>query len=1287
MKSRFFTHGKSKTLLLALTLAATSSVQALSAPDVNRITQTAQQPCSILKALNINPTTVQLRLSNGHLRTIDFYGENIFRIYEDPQGNVIKDPEAKPAAKILANHPRRSVKQLKLIEDQNQIKISTEKVQLVFDKKTTLMTVHDLSGAQTFLQEIQAPQFQKDRVTLRFKASDDEYFYGGGVQNGRFSHRGNIIAIENQNSWTDGGVASPNPFYWSTKGYGLMWHTFKKGEYDFSNKQKGVTQLTHSTDYMDVFIMIDTHPIALLNDYYQLTGHPLLLPKFGFYEGHLNAYNRDYWKESKDGILFEDGKHYKESSKNEGGIKESLNGEKNNYQFSARAVIDRYLNHDMPLGWLLPNDGYGAGYGQTGTLDGNISNLAELTRYAHDKGVEIGLWTQSDLHPKEGVEPLLQRDIIKEIRDAGVRILKTDVAWVGAGYSFGLNGITDAAHAMRYYGNDARPFIISLDGWAGTQRHAAIWTGDQTGGNWEYIRFHIPTYIGSGLSGNPNITSDMDGIFGGKNPIVNIRDFQWKTFTPMQLNMDGWGSNEKYPHALGQPATALNRMYLKWKSMLLPYTYSIAKQATDGMPIIRAMMLQESNPYTLGKETQYQYMYGPYFLIAPIYKDTQSDKQGNDIRNNIYLPEGLWIDYFTGNAYNGGVIINNFDAPIWKLPVFVKAGAIIPFTNANNNVSEISKKHRAYEIYPYGDQEFTEYDDDGTTEAYKKGCYAQTLIKTSYGKKNTLCIGIAPTKGDFDGFEHQKSTEIKVNCTQKPGNIQVKTTEKTIRLKEVHSKKEYESLDNVYYYEEKPEIPTFIKASEQASVALAPIVKNPMLNIKIQSLDITRQPLIIRVDKLIYDTSNKLLAQKGALNAPTLSNDDQHTTAYEISAQWDKVNNADYYEIKFDSMTYTQIRDTHLTFENLQPETQYQFAIRSVNRDGHSDWSTATLKTKANPLEFAIKGILPSTSVPNQGYSVDRIFDFKEGEIWHTKYNKKAVPFDLTADLRSINQLNKFVYVPRENAGNGNFIQGKVSYSMDGQKWEEAGSFEWKADNTPKTFEFKQKPTAGYIQIHVTKAVGDYGSAKEIYVFKVPGSPSYIPGDINNDKLIDYNDLTSYTNYTGLRAGDSDFEGYISKGDINNNGLIDAFDISHVATRLEGEVELVENQEIQGKVYVTTPKNHYKKGETIEINVMGKGLKNVNAMSFCMPYDTKQCQWLGIKTQNTGEMLNMTYDRLHSNGKKAIYPTFVNIGQKPTLEGDKPLFVIQMKALSDIKFVPQVKDGIIVSSMLKCIKF
>ena len=91
------------------------------------------------------------------------------------------------------------------------------------------------------------------------------------------------------------------------------------------------------------------------------------------------------------------------------------------------------------------------------------------------------------------------------------------------------------------------------------------------------------------------------------------------------------------------------------------------------------------------------------------------------------------------------------------------------------------------------------------------------------------------------------------------------------------------------------------------------------------------------------------------------------------------------------------------------------------------------------------------------------------------------------------------------------------------------GAFDWKRNGDVKIFSFESRPTARYIKLAVTEGVGNYGSGRE-YVFKVPGTASYLQGDINNDGKIDRNDLTSYMNYTGLRRGDSDYEGYISKG-------------------------------------------------------------------------------------------------------------------------------------------------------------
>ncbi|WP_410219716.1 TIM-barrel domain-containing protein [Pedobacter sp.] len=1243
------------------------------------------QTNGIVNAKKSNATTIELTLVNQHKLLIDFYGNHIFRLFQDNSGGAMRAPQAKPEAQILVDQPRKPVSSLKLTDNGREILISTPSISLSFNKTSTLFKLVDLQTKKVVLEEAEPVLFESGKVTLSIKAKPDEYFYGGGVQNGRFSHKGKMIAIENQNSWTDGGVASPTPFYWSTQGYGLMWYTFKKGKYDFGSKNKSVVKAYHETNYLDVFFMVNQQPEALLNDFYQLTGNPVLLPKFAFYQGHLNAYNRDYWKEDEKGILFEDGKKYKESQKDNGGIKESLNGEKNNYQFSARAVIDRYQKNDMPLGWILPNDGYGAGYGQTETLEGNIQNLKSFGEYARKNGVEIGLWTQSDLHPKEDISPLLQRDIIKEVRDAGVRVLKTDVAWVGAGYSFGLNGVADVGKIMPEYGNHARPFIISLDGWAGTQRYAGIWSGDQTGGVWEYIRFHIPTYIGSGLSGQPNITSDMDGIFGGQNPVVNTRDFQWKTFTPMQLNMDGWGTNEKYPQALGEPVTSINRNYLKLKSALLPYTYSIAKEAVKGLPIIRAMFLADQNTYTLGVATQYQFMYGPYFLVAPIYQPTQADQKGNDIRNNIYLPKGIWYDYFTGEKYEGGVVINSFDAPLWKLPVFVKAGAIIPMVNPNNHVKDIDEHTRIYELYPYGKSSFMAYDDDGKTENYKRGQGTTTLIESNLNQQ-TAVITIHVTKGNFDGFVKNKSTWFKVNVTDKPKQIAVKAGSRTIKLSEVNNIDDFTKGQNVFYYNTHPNFNEFAtKGSEFEKVEMT---KNPQLWVKVNAVNVTTTPVTLSISGYRFNPTDQLKKSTEALSIPQNALvSDVNTEAYALKPSWDKVSNADYYEIEFNQMRYTHIKDESFLFESLKPETSYTFRLRAVNKSGTSEWVTINAKTKVNPLQFAVKGIIAQTTAQNQeGEEIENLFDFDEASMWHTKWGAKAVPFDLILDLKSINKLDKLHYLPRSGRGNGIWLKGKVYYSDDKETWTEVGPFNWERDDKVKIFNFPEHPSARYLKITLTEGVGGYGSGRELYVFKVAGTESYLPGDINNDRKIDRNDLISYTNYTGLRKGDADFEGYISNGDMNHNGIIDAYDISVVATQLDGGAKPGADK-IEGKIEFAGNKAVYNKDEMAEITVKGSGLKAVNALSFALPYTNQDFEFVDIKPLNIKEMDNLTNDRLHTNGNKVLYPTFVNIGNKETLEGTQDLFIIRFKAKRKASFDLKVAQGFLIDKALNVIKF
>ncbi len=170
-------------------------------------------------------------------------------------------------------------------------------------------------------------------------------------------------------------------------------------------------------------------------------------------------------------------------------------------------------------------------------------------------------------------------------------------------------------------------------------------------------------------------------------------------------------------------------------------------------------------------------------------------------------------------------------------------------------------------------------------------------------------------------------------------------------------------------------------------------------------------------------------------------------------------------------------------------------------------------------------------------------------------------------------------------------------------------------------------------------------------------------------------------NYTGLRRGDGDFD-YVSIGDINGNGLIDAYDISVVSTQLDGGVSETSDK-VAGTLELVSSAESYKPGDIVEVKVMGKGLHIVNALSFALPYDMQEFEYAGLDLVGMKEMVNLTYDRLHTNGTKALYPTFVNKGNSWLLEeGDQHLFTIKLKAKKAGKFNLKAIDGMLIDRNL-----
>ncbi|HFU4450797.1 TPA: discoidin domain-containing protein [Streptococcus suis] len=1269
-----------------------------------------------ITGLTFDNGVATIRYQTGEQAQVSLYNDHVFRYYIDKIGDFQEHPapsrEDRPATitvKSLEAYRQDYQKVGRMLEEEHRYILETEKIWIFFDKATARMSVFDRLANKYVTKEVLPVQITPTQTSQVLSQDENEFFFGGGMQNGRFSHKGQKINIVNENNWVDGGVASPSPFYWSTNGYGVLRNTFQRGFYDFGTEQADQVETKHLEGRFDSYFFINSSPTAIIKDYQELTGAPVVLPEYALYLGHLNAYNRDFWVEVAEGtrgaIKLGD-KWYREyqpqhlpEADRANAVKETLNGEGNSYLFSAKAVIDRYEEQNMPLAWFLPNDGYGAGYGQTDSLDGNIANLKKFVDYAKSKGIQVGLWTQSDLvDTNPSKEVVLHRDIDKEVTVAGIRAIKTDVAWVGPGYSFGLNGVDEGAKRITNGSGaeQARPFIVSLDGWGGTQRSAAIWSGDQSGGEWEYIRFHIPTYIGLGLSGNPNMGSDMDGIFGGADPIINARDYQWKMFTSIMMNMDGWGAKPKTPFSFDERTTDINRISLKQKSTLMPYAYSLGHEAREtGKPIVRAMFIEfPDEVINYGKDVQYQYMYGSNLLVAPIYKNTAMQANGDDIRNNIYLPGGEdqeWIDWYTGQKYKGGQVLNGFAAPLWKAPVFVRNGAIIPMTNANNNPGEIDRTKRLIQFYPHGDSSFTLYEDDGKSVGYQAGQLAKTVISSQAGdsnEKGRAVLTIGATEGSFPGFIKEKTTELHVNVSEDVDAVTVRVGNQDVTLRRVNSLEEYEAGSNVFYYHANPLMPTYNPKS--ADIQNLRVEMNDLLKIKLAARDVTQAAVVVTIDGFVHQ--NPVAEVPADVQVPTiptgLTAPEEGISATSIRLQWTGVEGASSYDILRDGTLFTGITGTNFTFDDFAYGSEHSFKIRAVNAKGASAWSQELrVATNEDPWSDAIEGIQATTNItPQDGQGLDKLFDKQVGHQFHSQWGAAVnFPATISMDLGGTYEVDRIEYYPRNDVGsNGRITKAYFEVSEDGVNWTTDSYYSvWANDNKTKTYKFAV-PRVRYIRMHIAEGVNNFVSGEELLVFKKPGSRMLIPGDISNDGRISDDDKTSFLNYSGLRTEDSDF-GYISHADSNKNGLIDAYDISVAAVQLEGGIAAPSQSNPAGRTYLTADKLDLTAGQTTTIRLMATDLEAVNALTSTVMIDGSQFEVVGQVTANqsfTKEAENFSYVRTRGNQSNIVF-SFVNFGDKPQLTGSGEIGRITLRALKDGQLDLTLQDGILVSNNLR----
>ncbi|AKU19178.1 glycoside hydrolase [Luteipulveratus mongoliensis] len=543
------------------------------------------------------------------------------------------------------------------------------------------------------------------------KRGATEQFFGGGEQNGSFSHRDKKINVANSFDWNEGGYNNSQPFYLSTAGYGAFRNTFAPGLYNFGDPVRTGAREKR----LDAYYFIGDAK-KVIGDYTALVGKPFMPPIYGLESGDSDCY-----------------------------LHNANRGER--HTLDALKVAENFNTHQMPNGWMLVNDGYGCGY----------ENLPQTGTGLLKTNMQLGLWTQNGL-PN-------QADEVK----AGVRVRKLDVAWVGNGYDFALDACQQAKSGIED-NSDARGFVWLPNSWAGIQRCGVLWSGDQKL-SWDYVRWQIPTYAGSTMSGIAYNTGDVGAIFGS-DPKMHTRDLQWKSMTPTIMTMDGWASDaagkpiDKQPWVFGEPYTSINRKYLQLKERLIPFMYSLSAQAArTGVGAIRPLALEYPNdPVTATDAVKQEFLVGQDFLVAPVSSDTS-------VRDGIYLPKGTWVDYWSGKTFQGPTTINGYKAPLDTLPMFVRAGAVVPMWPQGT----LSYKTRDtstldYDIYARGRSSFTVYEDDGVTRQFAAGKSATQQVEvTAAGQgAGATVIKVGASTGTYAGKPVSRSYGLTVHVGAKP---------------------------------------------------------------------------------------------------------------------------------------------------------------------------------------------------------------------------------------------------------------------------------------------------------------------------------------------------------------------------------------------------------------------------------------------------------------------------------------------------------------------------------------
>lgn len=741
---------------------------------------------------------------------IRFYSPSIVRILKSPGPGLVAK-ESLSVTKTPEKTPF-SVKQMG-----TEIELRSAEMIVVFNQKSGQLSYKTLRENDLLKEQASGTSFtpfndagsSTHTVTQVFQLDKDESVYGLGSQ-----QQGKMVQRNLRMNMVQGNTDDYVPFLHSVKGYGVFWDNYSPTV--FEDNAKGTSFRSEVGEGVDYYFMYGGNADGVIAKMRDLTGQSPMFPlwTFGFWQSKERYKSQDELV----GVV----QKYRELGVPLDGIIQDWQYWGNNYLWNGM----EFLNGEFYNPKKMVDDVHALNAKMIISIWSSFGPHTKPYREMEKQNMLLNFetWPQAgtDTWPPNMDYPSgvrvydaynpLARDIYWKYLKKGIFSLGMDGWWMDSTEpdhlsfkpedfdnktylgsfrkvrnAYPLMTVGGVAERQKSESREKRVFILTRSAFAGQQRYGAnTWSGDVTA-SWQALQNQISAGLNFSLTGIPYWNSDIGGFFLSKFPTklndpeyreLYARWLEFAAFTPMMRSHGADAPREIYQFGKkGDRVYDALEKFIHLRYSLLPYIYSTSWDVTNKQSsMMRALMMDFASDHK-ALNINDQFMFGKSFLVAPVTEAMYIKRpQGTGVPSEdfskvkakaVYLPQGTsWYDFWTGEKLNGGNTVTK-ETPIDIIPLYVRAGSIIPFGPQVQYAEEKKWDSLEIRIYPGANGSFTLYEDENDNYNYEKGVYSMITFDWDDAKK-TLIIG--NRKGSFPGMLKNRKFKITVTGEQKGGS-------------------------------------------------------------------------------------------------------------------------------------------------------------------------------------------------------------------------------------------------------------------------------------------------------------------------------------------------------------------------------------------------------------------------------------------------------------------------------------------------------------------------------------